>query len=324
MLNHCGYVRRQESPPCNLSLFCSVRPCDELAYIPAIGRCERRKRKSIYSLQMAEEAAVNLLDLPDEILIMIIKKLRAAEILYSFFGVNQRLHHLARSLTGTKYLDLLSISTNERCCIADFRPLPRFHHHILPEIHQNLEVLIVDQLWLINILLAGEYPHLRMISIRNCCPWWLTDDLKSMYLDFFLSKTIPTCTMKILLEHSSIARLFNNQITHVTMINDKTLSSRISFTYGCDAILSACSKLDFFDCRRRCKIKCTELSFVYRPSTISFSSQLRTLFVNVFEFDVCLYLLDGRLEQLTFFTVNVRHIHSTLFNGDHRVKKIFT
>ena len=135
---------------------------------------------------MAEEAAVHLLDLPDEILIIIIKNLRAVEVLYSFFGVNKRLDHLARSLTGTKYLDFLSISTDKRFCTADYHARARFHRHILPEIHQNLKVLIIDQSWFIDILLAGEYPHLRMISIRNCCPWWLADDLTSMYLGFFL------------------------------------------------------------------------------------------------------------------------------------------
>jgi hypothetical protein len=50
------------------------------------------------------------------------------------------------------------------------------------------------------------------------------------------------------------------------------------------------------------------LLLYYLQPTTCFSSTLTVLCISLFSFDDCLTLLDGRLQQLITFIVNVRHI----------------
>jgi hypothetical protein len=113
---------------------------------------------------------VHLLDLPDEIFLIIIKKLLAIDVLYSLFGINKRLDRIARSIVHSKFLDFSIISADAQFCAVDDTVLDRFCFEILPEIYQNLKVLIFDQLCMERILLACQYPNLRVINIINYQP----------------------------------------------------------------------------------------------------------------------------------------------------------
>jgi hypothetical protein len=53
------------------------------------------------------------------------------------------------------------------------------------------------------------------------------------------------------------------------------------------------------------------LSFCDLPSTTFHSSILTDLYIHVETFDDCLYLLDGRLKQLTTLSVNVYSIDNS-------------
>ncbi|CAF1421913.1 unnamed protein product [Rotaria sp. Silwood1] len=127
-----------------------------------------------------EHEAVQLLDLPDEILLIIMKKLCSIDVLYSLLEVNKRLDKMARSLTHTKSLDFSSISSDHQFLSVHYPIINRFCNHILPQIHQNLEVLIVDQRWMEDILLTGQYSNIRMISIINCSPYTVYKYLAGM------------------------------------------------------------------------------------------------------------------------------------------------
>ncbi len=105
-----------------------------------------------------------------------------------------------------------------------------------------------------------------------------------------------------------MARLFKEQITHITIISRRPVGSRIFFTNACGSLFAACKKLIFFDSRRLCNSKCTELSFFHVPSNTCYSSQIRFLYVNVSLFDDCLCLLDGRLNQLSSLTIYIKSI----------------
>ncbi len=52
---------------------------------------------------------------------------------------------------------------------------------------------------------------------------------------------------------------------------------------------------------------------------LCFSSSLVNLSATVLTFDDCLYLLDGRLNQLSELTGNVRSINTSSFNIDNTV-----
>ncbi|CAF4209242.1 unnamed protein product, partial [Rotaria sordida] len=87
-----------------------------------------------------EYLSIKLNDLPDEILILILKKLCNVEVLYTLIDVNKRLNAIAHDSTFANHLTLL--------CKQDdlISPLPdpmldRFCSQILPSIHYKVKSL---------------------------------------------------------------------------------------------------------------------------------------------------------------------------------------
>jgi hypothetical protein len=80
---------------------------------------------------------VNLLDLPDEILLMILRKLNNIDVLYSLLDIdNGRLDILAQEKIFTNilnFVDIDNISLIDRFCI-----------YILPRIRHNLKYFILE------------------------------------------------------------------------------------------------------------------------------------------------------------------------------------
>jgi hypothetical protein len=114
------------------------------------------------------QSNIDLLSLPTEILLIILKKLDNTDVLYSLFGVdNQRLDTILQENTFTKTLNfVLTTSTDDIFSIAD-PILNRFCISILPRIHYNVNSLIVDSISMEKILLAGDYPNLIQLKLRN-------------------------------------------------------------------------------------------------------------------------------------------------------------
>ncbi|CAF4301631.1 unnamed protein product [Adineta steineri] len=103
---------------------------------------------------------VHLLDLPDEILLIILKKLDSVDVLYSLLNVNKRLDQMARSVNNTKFLNfsINNVQLNRFCC------------EILSQIHQNIVSLTLEIFSMKRILLACEYPNLTAIVLNNFLP----------------------------------------------------------------------------------------------------------------------------------------------------------
>jgi hypothetical protein len=103
-------------------------------------------------------SSVHFLDLPDEILLIILKKLNNIDVLYSLFDINNgRLNILAQENTFTNTLKFLS--SDDMCLIN------RFCIDILPRIHQNVKCFIFDPAIMERILLASTYPNLNKLKI---------------------------------------------------------------------------------------------------------------------------------------------------------------
>lgn len=110
-------------------------------------------------------SSVNLLDLPDEILIYILKKLDNIDVLYSLFNINNaRLHNIVREKTFSNTLNFAL--TVHNITIID-SVLDRFCNYILPQIHYNVKCLIVAQPSIECILLASHYPNLTELKFLN-------------------------------------------------------------------------------------------------------------------------------------------------------------
>ncbi|CAF4757639.1 unnamed protein product [Rotaria socialis] len=91
------------------------------------------------------QSSVQLLDLPDEVLLDILKKLDNVDVLYALFGIdNGRLNRT----TVDSVLD-------------------RLFNYILPQIHDNVECLTVEPAFMERILLAAHYPNLTELKIND-------------------------------------------------------------------------------------------------------------------------------------------------------------
>jgi hypothetical protein len=108
---------------------------------------------------------VHLLDLPDEILLIILKKLNNIDVLYSLLNINnERLNILAQEKTFSNTLNFVStdnISSINLC------KLDRFCIDILPRIHYNVKCFILEPISMERILLAADYPNLTELKLFN-------------------------------------------------------------------------------------------------------------------------------------------------------------
>jgi hypothetical protein len=115
------------------------------------------------------QANVHFLDLPNEILFLILKNLDNIDVLYSLLGIShQRLEIIAQEQTFSDILNFVFISksTDEISSISG-SILDRFCISILPRIHQNTKSIIVDSVSMECILRAGNYPNLTELKLFN-------------------------------------------------------------------------------------------------------------------------------------------------------------
>jgi hypothetical protein len=110
-----------------------------------------------------ESSCIQLSDIPDEILLIILKKLSNIEILYSVLGVNKRLNNIIYDSMFTNRLTLLK---------NDFRSLStpildRFCSQILPKIREKILWLDLEPFSMERILGATNYPNLFGFGLYN-------------------------------------------------------------------------------------------------------------------------------------------------------------
>jgi hypothetical protein len=110
---------------------------------------------------------VQLLNLPDEILMIIFKKLDNVEVLYSLMNINMRFNKIVRDPTFTSQIALMkqNSSTNLTSPLSDI-VLDRFCLKILPQIHEKIKWLKLETLSMERVLLAvNNYPNLHQLDI---------------------------------------------------------------------------------------------------------------------------------------------------------------
>lgn len=114
------------------------------------------------------QSNIGLLDLPSEILLIILKKLDNMDVLYSLLGVNnQSLDVIIQENTFTNITNFtLTTSTSDIISLPD--PIvDRFCISILPRIHYNVKTLIIDSLYMERILSVADYYNLTELKLFN-------------------------------------------------------------------------------------------------------------------------------------------------------------
>jgi len=109
---------------------------------------------------------VELNELPDEILVKILKNLNNVQVLYSFMRSNQRFDRLVRDDIFTNRLSLLRSSSSNRIYSLDESMVNRFCDEILPEIHHQIQWLNIESSSMKRIL-SFIYPNLNGLGLYN-------------------------------------------------------------------------------------------------------------------------------------------------------------
>jgi len=108
---------------------------------------------------------IRLLDLPNEILLIILKKLDNINVLYSFIDIGvERLELLAQSEIFTNTINLTSIDSGHICSVNN-SILDRFCIDILPQIQCSIRYLIVEATAMERLALTDDYPNLTKLKI---------------------------------------------------------------------------------------------------------------------------------------------------------------
>jgi hypothetical protein len=140
-------------------------------------------------------ACIHLSDLPDEILLIIFKKLTNNEVLYSLIGVNKRLNKIVYDSIFTSTVTLTRCLSNDVIYPLPWPILNRFCLQILPEIHHKIKWLNIESSSVERVLLSTNYPNLSGLGLYN--------------LDIEKTKQIFTGKIFYLNCHKSSARMKN-------------------------------------------------------------------------------------------------------------------
>ncbi|CAF2853479.1 unnamed protein product, partial [Rotaria sp. Silwood2] len=224
-------------------------------------------------------SSVHLLDLPNEMLFNILKKLENVDVLYSFFGINNE--RLEKIIEDEFFFNSLNIALiTENSTIID-SILDRFCDYIFPRIYFNVKCFIVEPEFMERILLATPYPNLTELKLFNF--------QRDSSLHYFT-------------DNSSLEHILKEQITKLDLIHkDDGYEIMLSKVYTKTVyahILTYCEKLEHLNVTASSNFVYPSLSIRYLPSNTFSSSTLTYLCINVQTFTDFVCLLDGRLKQL--------------------------
>ncbi|CAF3686122.1 unnamed protein product [Rotaria socialis] len=114
-----------------------------------------------------KHSLIQLNDLPDEILMIILKKLDNDEVFYSLIGVNKRLNTLVHDTIFTSHLTLLKYFSDDSINPLSDTILDRFYSQILPAIRHQIQWLDVESSSMERILLSTNYANLYRLGLYN-------------------------------------------------------------------------------------------------------------------------------------------------------------
>jgi hypothetical protein len=257
---------------------------------------------------------LNILDLPDEILLIIFNKLNTIDVLYSLVDVNERFDRLVFNSLDIRNLDTTNMvmkSYYDRTFSIDNNVLSRISEKILPRIHHQLNELIVEQNSMKHILLNANYPQLDSLSLVNFEKEILFQNLTGKL--FVLNNKINSLSLFFKFSGNSILRhLVTQQILHlnidVSYEPESSTSEILSSLFI--LILSGCQRLISLNFCQLFYDRTTPICINKYPSTSCTSSTLIKLKVNVTTFSDCLYLLEY-LKCLSTLIIDVKIITLT-------------
>ena len=113
---------------------------------------------------------LNILDLPDEILLIILKNVNLFDIISSLVGINRRLDRLIVDPLHIRHVDMtndmIENSLSDLVSSTDVEILSKFCQNLLPRIHYHIEQLTLVPNSIKSILHTVDYyPQLHTLSL---------------------------------------------------------------------------------------------------------------------------------------------------------------
>ncbi|CAF3795096.1 unnamed protein product [Rotaria sordida] len=247
-----------------------------------------------------EDSSIELNELPDEILIIILKKLFNTEVLYSLIDVNKRLNTIVHDPIFTSHLTLMRCFSDDSIYPLPDSILDRFCSQILSSIHHKIKWLNLESSSMKRILLATNYPNLYGLGLYNI----EAETALSLFID-----------------ESCLTSINKNKIS--SLVIDVTKYKKISSSK--DVIV--CILTHIFN------VFCNLQYLNFCPSSISYqrllfdkpfptmsSSTLLELHISLANFTDCLYILDGRFNKLHTLYVDIDFISSLHLTNNNQEK----
>jgi hypothetical protein len=110
---------------------------------------------------------MELNDLPDEILLLILKQLNNVEVLSSFHDVNQRFNRIIHDPIFTSHLNFVKRSCHKIINKFSSNLIDQFSSQILPEICTRIEWFNLESSFMKYILSTNKYSNLCGIGLYN-------------------------------------------------------------------------------------------------------------------------------------------------------------
>jgi len=146
-------------------------------------------------MSISNNKHLNILDLPNEILLIIFNKLNMVDVLYSLVNVTQRLDQFILDPLYIHSLDMTSMTMKswlDRIYSIDNQVLDKICKNILPRIHHQVNGLIVEQHSMEHVIATINYPQLYSLS--------LIDFQEEILLNYLLGKLFNFISINIIVK----------------------------------------------------------------------------------------------------------------------------
>ena len=256
------------------------------------------------------------IQLPEEILLIILKKMNNLNVLYSLFGINERIHAIVSDQEFTKHLSFKLPFISSSYPITD-TVLDRFVHEILPNINDKIERLDVDSSIMDRIIYTTYYRNLKTLGLYNVstniasnifCSRIFYFQLMFFYFYVYLDNS------RFLIHFDKIPSLIielnDNDETHTSSVQEQYVAI---FAQICSSLTQL--KLLFFNSPRG-----YPLSFDDTP--IELLSNLSELHIKLNSENDCIHLLNCDFDQLHSLNVIITSV-STVLVRDNKVNCSF-
>ena len=121
-------------------------------------------------MNMSSDTSLNILNLPNEILLIIFNKLNKVDVLYSLIDVTHRFNQLILNPFFIRNINTTSMTMKsyfDRTYSIDNQVLNRICNNILPQIDNQIEELIVEQYSMARILHTLNCTQLYSLTLMN-------------------------------------------------------------------------------------------------------------------------------------------------------------